>query len=77
MSHPTSIKNKKDGMSLSCDSNAPSRFAPPARVKEVLRDYRCKKCGRHLFKSAGEMQVIKIKCKKCGHYNIFTAATKA
>lgn len=37
------------------------------------RRFVCQGCGRHLFKYDGKFRVVKIRCKKCGFYNVFRA----
>ena len=35
-----------------------------------MLEYRCKKCGRLLFKADLEKCVIEVKCGKCGLLNV-------
>lgn len=42
------------------------------RVTGVIRQYQCVKCQRTLFESDGVLrQVIKIRCRRCGAWNVF------
>ena len=39
-----------------------------------MTEYKCKKCKGKLF--LGKIQVVEIKCKKCGYINHFSVDSK-